>query len=79
MLEQTNRRRYLFALAGKYGLTREERLDLAELVLRKDVRSWAYLSDGDMGRLVDTLEGHALVQHLLDTRPRATGSPLEAP
>jgi hypothetical protein len=66
--EVTDRRRYLFALAGRYHLTREERLSLTEMVLRKDVRSWSELTETDMRRLVDTLEGHALVQHLLETR-----------
>lgn len=62
------RRRYLFALAGRYNLTRQERLELAELILRRDVRSWAYLSDQDAARLVDVLEGYALLSHLLSER-----------
>lgn len=48
-------------LAKQYGLTREDRLQLAEVLLWKDVPSWSGLSDDEIGRLLDALEGYALI------------------
>jgi hypothetical protein len=70
-VDRAQRRRYLFALAGRYHLTQQERLELTEQILRRDVYSWNELSTPEMARLVDVFEGHALLQHLLETRSHA--------
>lgn len=51
-----------------YRLSRTERIDLSEIILRRDVPSWSTLSVDELGRLLDAFEGHALIQHLLDSR-----------
>lgn len=51
-----------------YGLTRQDRLDLAEMLLRRDISTWKDLDDDDMTRLLDALEGFGLVSHLMQTR-----------
>lgn len=54
--------------ADIHGLTRQDRHDLAETILRRDVRSWAELDAGQLERLLDAFEGHALLAHLLAGR-----------
>ena len=53
--------------ADRYGLDRDDRLHLAEVLLRRDVTSWKQLSEPDLVRLLDALEGFALINHLLQT------------
>lgn len=50
--------------AHDYGLSRDDRLGLAEVLLRRDVTSWTELSEDQLVRLLDALEGYALVAHL---------------
>lgn len=62
------------------GLTREERIDLAEQVLRRDFTSWKQLDDDQVNRMLDVLEGHILINYLIKLRggplpPRHTASP----
>lgn len=59
------RRRKLLATAREIGLCREARIDLAEYVLRRDVDTWKTLTDEEVCRLLDTLEGFLLVGFLL--------------
>lgn len=63
------KRRKLYATAKRIGLTRGDRLDLAEYVLRRDVASWSSFSVAEVDRMLDTLEGFALVYWLLTGRP----------
>lgn len=63
------RRRKLYMLAKEIGLSREDRLDLAEQVLYRDVESWKSLDDGDVLRLLDTISGYILITHLVRTSP----------
>lgn len=57
--------------ADKLGLTREERHDLAE-VLVKHTGSWSTLSEADARRVGDGLESFLIIQALLFLR---TGTP----
>ncbi len=62
------RRRKLFLCAHGCGLTRQERIDLAEYLLRRDVSSWKSLTEAEVGRLLDAFEGHALIAFLLSEK-----------
>jgi hypothetical protein len=63
------RRRLLFVRAAAFDMTREERIELAEYVLRRDISSWKDLTDQQVCRMLDVLEGAALVIHMLGQRP----------
>lgn len=62
------RRRKLFRYAKTFGMSREERLDLSEIILRRDIPSWDDLNSTEVSRLLDAFEGAALIMHLLETR-----------
>lgn len=64
-----SRRRKLYAVAREHGLSREDRLDLAEKFLWCDVESWKDLNDAQISRLLDGFEVHELLSHLKDTAP----------
>lgn len=51
-----------------YGLTREDRLSLSEMVLRRDITSWKNLTDAQLERMLDVLEGYGLITVLLEQR-----------
>lgn len=57
--------------ADEIGLSRDERIDLAQYVLRRDITSWADLDHDQVMRLLDCLEGYELVSELLAQRPPA--------
>lgn len=63
------RRRKLFLVCDEVGLTKEERIELACYLLRRDIQSFADLSDGQVLRLLDALEGKQLIDQLLNQRP----------
>ena len=62
------RRRKLFVLADEIGLTRDERVELARVILWRDIESWAGLTDEQVGRLLDAMEGFEKIVHLLSVR-----------
>lgn len=64
------KRRKAMHYASLYGLTRQDRLDLAEMILRRDVASWKDLGEPELVRVLDALEGYGLVTHLLSSRGR---------
>lgn len=66
------RRRKMFALAKEITLTREERLQFSEMLLRRDTTTWKDLTDDDRRRLLDALEGYMLIDVLLSLRPPST-------
>jgi len=66
---QSLRRRKLMATASEIGLTRDERIDLASYLLRRDITSWKQLDEDQVCRLLDALEGFELVVELLAQRP----------
>lgn len=70
-------RRRAFASADRAGLTRAERIELAEMVLKKDVTTWDALTEKDFGRLCDALDGWAFVTALHALRP-SPHAPIEA-
>lgn len=53
-----------FQLADECGLSRADRIELAEVLLRRDVGSWKELDDFQMGRLIDAMRGWQYVEHL---------------
>lgn len=62
--------RKLFSYAKAFGLTREDRLGLAEVLLRRDISSWSDLDDTQINRMLDALEGATLVMALMAQRPQ---------
>lgn len=65
-----NRRRKAYAMAKTdLGLTDEERHALASYMLRRDITSWKQLSDSQMTRLLDAMEGAILILSLYQQRP----------
>lgn len=54
-------RKRAFALADEFGLDPDERVEIAEMLLKKDVYSWSTLKEEDFQRLVDALEGARLL------------------
>ena len=66
---QTPLERKLFLMADEIGLTRNERIELAQILLRRDITSWKNLTDEQVLRLADALEGFQLVTTLLALRP----------
>lgn len=63
------RRRKLMMLAKEMGLTRDERIELSQMILRRDITSWKQLDDDQVIRMLDALEGHLLITALLLQRP----------
>ena len=66
---RVGRCRKLFVWADMFDLTREERLQLAGYLLRRDIRSFGELDDGQVARLLDAFEGHHLINTLINQRP----------
>lgn len=62
------KRRKAHMLAKELGFTREERLQLAEYLLRRDVRSWKQLDEAQYDRLLDAFEGFGLIGAIVDQR-----------
>ena len=55
-------------LADELGFTRAERLELAEILLRRDISSWKQLNEAQYDRLLDAFEGWGLIGRLLGER-----------
>jgi hypothetical protein len=51
------RRRKLHVLADHLTLTDDERIEFSKAILWRDMVSWKGLDDGQVGRLLDALEG----------------------
>ena len=62
------RRRKLFVLADEIGFTREERIEFAKVLLWRDITSWGNLSEQQVDRMLDALEGYVFVTHTLMLR-----------
>lgn len=63
------RRKKLMKYVRELELTREERMDLASYLLRRDVTTWRTLTDGQRWRLLDAIEGYDLIREILRQRP----------
>ena len=66
---QSPEARKLYKVAKEIGLRRDERIDFAQILLRRDITSWTQLSDIQERRLLDALEGYELISELLSQRP----------
>ena len=64
---QSALRRKTYLLAKEIGLSRADRMDLAEAVLVHDVNSWSDLDEQEIGRIADALNGYAAISHLVFT------------
>lgn len=62
------RRRKLFVLSDQIGLDRDERIEIARVILWRDITSWGNLDDAQVDRLLDVLEGYAVVNWTLTNR-----------
>lgn len=62
------RRRKLFVYADQIGLTTDERIEIAQFLLRRDITSWRQLDDDQVNRMLDALEGFLLVTYQLSLR-----------
>lgn len=58
----------MHVLRDRIGLTVNELRELAEQILHRDVESLRTLTDEDVKRMLDALEGAALVMWTLSTR-----------
>ena len=56
------------ALCAENDLRREERIELAEMLLKRDVDSYKSLTEEEISRLVDALVGFELISTLLSLR-----------
>lgn len=63
---QTGIRKKAYVLASEIGLDRQDRISLSNMVTGFDHDSWDHLSDVQLARVVDALEGYRLVSYLLD-------------
>jgi hypothetical protein len=65
-------RRLLFVRAGELGLSRDERLELANYLLRprEDITTWAQLDAIQTSRMLDAFAGFELINQLLALRVR---------
>lgn len=64
------RRLKLFSLADHLGMSRDERLEIAKLVLHRDVTTWKNLEIGQVNRLLDALEGAVAMDEIRRQRVR---------
>lgn len=62
------RRRKLMMKARELGLTREERMEFASYLLRRDITTWSRLPDEYVYRLLDAIEGFELLAELARQR-----------
>lgn len=63
-LTHLNQQRRLWGLARSIGLDDDERLEFAEMVLKRDVNTWSTLTTDEMRKLADYLHGYELVSAL---------------
>lgn len=55
-------------LCDEIGLRVEDRIELACVILRRDISGFHQLDDAQVLRLLDALEGYEKVSHLLRER-----------
>lgn len=53
--------------------TREERIQFAEMILKRDIRSYSELSDEDAIRILDGAYGHIYSLEILKQRQKRRG------
>jgi len=57
-------RRALFARAKEIELERQDRIDLAEMLLERDVATWSDLTFDDASKLLTAMDGYVFIRHL---------------
>jgi hypothetical protein len=62
------RRKKLFAQADLVGLDRDERIELARVILHRDITSWSNLAPEQVDRMLDVFEGYEKISWLLANR-----------
>lgn len=71
--EQTSQFKKLMLLCdeifGTDEAAREDRLELAEYLLRRDVTTFNDLDPAQVCRMLDACEGYQLIEHLKSLRP----------
>ena len=71
-------RRKAFSLAKRLGMSRDERIELAQMLLADEaIESWSDLTDPQALRLLDGLEGFVLIQAQILNRPPITEGPTQ--
>jgi hypothetical protein len=65
---RVRRKRKLWQRAKELGLSYDERIELAQYLLRRDVTSWEHLTDDQVVRLLDAVEGYELISQLMSLR-----------
>lgn len=58
------RRRKAHALAKQLGLSRDDRIELARVLLWRDIESWKQLDDAQVMRLLDAMDGYVYLTYL---------------
>jgi hypothetical protein len=67
-MTQTPQYRKLMKLCDEIPLTRDERLELATIMLRRDVDSFKTLDDDQVARMLDVVEGYEKICALIKLR-----------
>lgn len=68
MGDQTPQMKKLMLLSKEIGLLDHERIELSQIILRRDITSWRQLDDEQVRRMLDALEGYEKITALLDMR-----------
>lgn len=61
-------KKLMLLLKREIGLTDAERMELACIILRRDITSYAQLDDAQVDRLLDAAEGYEKIKTLIDLR-----------
>jgi len=67
-MTQTPQYRKLMKLCDEIGLSRDERLELATIMLRRDVASFSDLDEEQVARMLDVVEGYEKICALIELR-----------
>lgn len=59
-----------FAIANSFDLSKAHRLEIASVLLDRNIESWNDLDHVELGRVRDALEGALLVAHIHVERQR---------
>lgn len=73
---QERMRRKMYAVARELTLSRDERIELSRLVLRREIMSWKELDPQQINRMLDALEGATAIIEIARQRQGST-LPLE--
>jgi hypothetical protein len=74
-MPQSPQRRKLYLLCDEVGLTRGERIELARVILRRDIVTFDALDEDQVLRMLDALEGYEKISWLLATRDAVSPDP----